>query len=76
MESNRVSGEFPTRLIDSSESVNDMPVILVYNSADSDEIVVGLAGAQRDNASFLNFHRSVQIREFGLTRRQATLYYF
>lgn len=46
MEGNRISGEFPTRLIDSLASASDMPVISVYNSAYTrGEVVVGLPGA-------------------------------
>jgi len=71
MESNRISGEFPTRLIDSSAPANDTPVISAYNSVYYSR-EVGLLGAQTDNASFLNFHRSAQIRGFGFTRRQVT----
>jgi len=32
MEGNRISGEFPTRVIDSSAPANDTPVISAYNS--------------------------------------------
>lgn len=33
MEGNRVSGEFPTRFIDSSAPANDMSIISAYNIA-------------------------------------------
>lgn len=45
VEGNHVSGEFPTRLIDSSAPTNDIPIISTYNSAYiRGEVVVGLPG--------------------------------